>query len=664
MSVLLIAIEAIGLASWYLLPSLYAAKSPAAALVKFAVACATGPTIDLGAKRPYSRIASSIFLVLGCIGDIISLQLCPQSPSAHIATGIILSAACCRAILVSIQVALPRQVPAEYVEIATPYHSWYQEIREILQSTILYGFRKVSDVKSLGTPSPELDPERLAKLFDQHWQTADKTSEHCLLDVCKRVLQSTAYPGIMARTFGSLFVYTQPFLLERIILFFDQPVPESRTSLVLSTAIAFAGNSVSIALYNRISYRIHIALNGMLSLVVFQKLDRLGQRQALAFATPSLIDADITSICNGFQSMYRTKNDALHVILGIAVLFKFAGSGCLVVVIGFMISATVEALFRDRAASGNSAWARSNYEKSTEASEVLSQLQIIKVLGLQSMVADKMRKLQATECRLWLEGRYLEMPLRIVHICVDGGTRACLVLYLYLLNHGEVSSRLIFPSLAVSFEVKKALELYLRGRPNTPGYSESLKRVQEYLLQREVVDRRILGATTEGAIECVDLAIAPEGADEPLLQAVNCSFPKGAVTLAVGPSCSGKSTFLQAVAGSAEILQGSIYFDSAALAYCDQLPWLRNSSVKENIVAGLYFDEDRYQKVLQLCLLTHDLEKLEQGDEYVVGHNGMNLSGGQRHRIVSINTPCFFFAFQRYAHNVTARLWPVVSIPQ
>lgn len=644
-------VEAIELVSWYLLPTFHAAKSPTATLIRFAVACVTGPAIDIGAKRPYSWLPSSIFLVLGGIGDISSLRVHFLGPSAHFATGIMLSAACCRATLLLIQLALPRQIPAESAEITKPYHSWHQELCELLQSTILCGFRNITDVEALGTLSPELDPERLAKLFDEHWQAADKTSEHCLLDVCKKVLQSSTYPGIVAKNFGSLFVYTQPFLLEHIIVFFEQPLPEFRTRLVLSTAIAFTGSTVSTAVYNRICDRTHIALNGMLSLVVIRKLGRLGQNQALTSATPSLIDEDVASVCDGIQAMYRAKNDAIHIALGMAVLFKFAGSGSLVAATGIMISTSIQALVSSRVKSTYSAWTTHNQEKTTKTAEVLSQLQIIKALGLQSVLADKLRKLQATEFELWLKAKSANFPHRIAQSLVDNGMRAFLVLYLYLLHHGEIGPRLIFPSLAVSFEVKKALELYVGIIRKRPVQFESLKRVQEYLLQREVVEHRIHKPSPHNAIECIDLAIAPEGAETPLLHSINCSIPKGTVTLALGPSCSGKSTFLQALAGSAEILQGSISLHSTTLAYCDQVPWLQNASIKENIITGSQFNEDRYQTVLRLCLLSHDLEKLEQGDEYVVGHNGMNLSGGQRHRIVSIVLLGVRVSQDNYAHQ-------------
>lgn len=43
--------------------------------------------------------------------------------------------------------------------------------------------------------------------------------------------------------------------------------------------------------------------------------------------------------------------------------------------------------------------------------------------------------------------------------------------------------------------------------------------------------------------------------------------------------------------------------------------------------------EERYQQVLECCALTQDLQLLPAGDMSEIGEKGINLSGGQRHRV-------------------------------
>jgi len=44
-------------------------------------------------------------------------------------------------------------------------------------------------------------------------------------------------------------------------------------------------------------------------------------------------------------------------------------------------------------------------------------------------------------------------------------------------------------------------------------------------------------------------------------------------------------------------------------------------------------DRERYDKVIEACSLSKDLEILSFGDQTVIGERGINLSGGQKQRI-------------------------------
>lgn len=64
-----------------------------------------------------------------------------------------------------------------------------------------------------------------------------------------------------------------------------------------------------------------------------------------------------------------------------------------------------------------------------------------------------------------------------------------------------------------------------------------------------------------------------------------------------------------------------------------QQPWLQRGTIRDNILFGRAYDENKYNKVLSACCLIEDLFLLPAGDLTGVGEGGMTLSGGQKARI-------------------------------
>ena len=55
--------------------------------------------------------------------------------------------------------------------------------------------------------------------------------------------------------------------------------------------------------------------------------------------------------------------------------------------------------------------------------------------------------------------------------------------------------------------------------------------------------------------------------------------------------------------------------------------WVRNATIKDNILFHRNLDEPFYHRVLNGCALHDDLQVFPAGDETEIGENGINLSG-------------------------------------
>ncbi|KAI9454319.1 hypothetical protein HD554DRAFT_2151146 [Boletus coccyginus] len=126
------------------------------------------------------------------------------------------------------------------------------------------------------------------------------------------------------------------------------------------------------------------------------------------------------------------------------------------------------------------------------------------------------------------------------------------------------------------------------------------------------------------------------------LKDTSVQFPEGELTLITGPTASGKSALLL---GEMTITNGKLIMSKNtsnidehgnmhSISYAAQSPWLRHQSIKDNILFGYPYDEERYNAIVECCALEPDLDIIEDGDQTEVDARGVSLSGGQKARVV------------------------------
>ncbi|KAH9041238.1 P-loop containing nucleoside triphosphate hydrolase protein [Lactarius pseudohatsudake] len=115
-------------------------------------------------------------------------------------------------------------------------------------------------------------------------------------------------------------------------------------------------------------------------------------------------------------------------------------------------------------------------------------------------------------------------------------------------------------------------------------------------------------------------------------------FKRGCFNLIIGPTGSGKTSLLMALLGEMHFVPMSP--DSwyhlpreGGVSYAAQESWVQNETIRDNILFGAAYDEERYNKVIYQCGLQRDLSLFDAGDKTEVGEKGLTLSGGQKARV-------------------------------
>uniref|UniRef100_A0A6I8NNY7 ATP-binding cassette sub-family C member 5 n=1 Tax=Ornithorhynchus anatinus TaxID=9258 RepID=A0A6I8NNY7_ORNAN len=113
---------------------------------------------------------------------------------------------------------------------------------------------------------------------------------------------------------------------------------------------------------------------------------------------------------------------------------------------------------------------------------------------------------------------------------------------------------------------------------------------------------------------------------------IDLEIEEGKLIGICGSVGSGKTSLISAILGQMTLLEGSIAVNGT-FAYVAQQAWILNATLRDNILFGKEFDEERYNMVLNGCCLRPDLAILPNSDLTEIGERGANLSGGQRQRI-------------------------------
>ncbi|KAJ3755971.1 P-loop containing nucleoside triphosphate hydrolase protein [Lentinula raphanica] len=209
----------------------------------------------------------------------------------------------------------------------------------------------------------------------------------------------------------------------------------------------------------------------------------------------------------------------------------------------------------------------------------------------------------------------------------------------------ELSASAVFSSMAV-FEMLRARirQVAINILPLIQG-KVALDRIDDFLRKTELIDDFAQHHSTNSVSNpsligfrnsefrwlgsSHDFALKFEG---------EVQFRPRCINLIVGPTGSGKTSLLLALLGEMRFIPtgSDSYYNlprEGGVSYAAQESWIQNDTIRNNILFGSRFDEERYNNVLSQCGLLRDLSLFEAGDMTEIGEKGINLSGGQKARV-------------------------------
>ncbi len=189
--------------------------------------------------------------------------------------------------------------------------------------------------------------------------------------------------------------------------------------------------------------------------------------------------------------------------------------------------------------------------------------------------------------------------------------------------------------------------------PRAVASIPNFERIQNFLLSSSRHDHRLdvklareqsarvprIDDRKGAAVVIENLTVHPSSAARPILEDINLKIDAGSIVVCCGRVGTGKTTLARCILVEITPSSGSISVITKRIGFCAQVPWLPSGSIRNAIRGSLgKLDNDIqwYESVIDACSLRADLENFPEGDLTQIGSRGLNISGGQRQRLVSL----------------------------
>ena len=147
-------------------------------------------------------------------------------------------------------------------------------------------------------------------------------------------------------------------------------------------------------------------------------------------------------------------------------------------------------------------------------------------------------------------------------------------------------------------------------------------------------------------IECEDLVYCYQNQRTNLIKTPSFQIQRGEYIEIRGESGIGKTTLIKMIFGIIKPIKGIIKINGMPLnsidhqsflsliGYVEQNGYIYSRSLKDNILLGRKFEQFKWEQSLKLSRLNNFIKTLPDGWDQLLGENGLQISGGEKQRIL------------------------------
>lgn len=508
------------------------------------------------------------------------------------------------------------------------------------------GFSRILQNNDLYPIDREMSSAVLREQMQQTWNASPKDSSRALFWAVLRANIKPFLVCIIPRLSQSAFRYAQPFLLSRTISFANDLSQPEEIGWALTGAFFFVllGLALSNGWYYHMTYRLITSIRGSLISIIYAKTVDLNITALDDSVAVTLMSNDAQAICNGFQLIHEFWAVPMELIVAIYLLSRQLGVACLAPAILALISAVGILAIANLMGEAQKKWMKSIQTRVDVTATMLGSMKSVKMLGFSDWLGGMVQGLRVTELLVAsLFRKLLIVRVFLANLLEVLAPFATLAFYtIVLVSKGRVlDAETAYTVLTLISLLSSPMNDMIRTIPSMNAAMASLNRIQVYLRSDERRDNRLYlqEASTSTSVNpsleeegiqlqshantaynqhsrlivARDVSFSWTNDEKPVVRDVNFSVSTGQLCIVIGPVGCGKSTLLKGILGETLSTKGFLYTNFEECAFVDQTPWIRNATLRDNIIGLSDFDEEWYKTVVKGCALDQDVAILPKG---------------------------------------------------
>ncbi|KAF9358684.1 hypothetical protein BGX34_008810, partial [Mortierella sp. NVP85] len=513
--------------------------------------------------------------------------------------------------------------------------------------------------------------ESISQAWDRHLQKRKASNRKpSLFWVVLKAGGWSWLPIILFAFTESAMEFLQPVLLDVVLDFVasystDQPQP---TALGIILAITMFATAIVAAMASGQFFQLGVNLGirlktGLMSMIYRKalKLSPEARREATVGEITNHMSVDAERVGNAMQYLMGILTSPFEIAIGIWLLYRklglsaFTGIGVVIIILPIQAyMARVMNRAKDKKLD-------SMDKRIRLLTDVLSGIRAVKLYSWERSFQEQLGRFRIKELKHLGHLGTVTALMMIMYTSLPS-LMSLLAFIVYGLvggpdgTRGTISAQVVFVSITLYGRLAKPIGRLSHILSQAIALHVAVKRIQNFFLQEELDESQVeyqqmepRGENSTVAIEIQDGVFSwtnldstvdktttaeptPVKDQRPTLNNINLRVSRESLTVVMGRVGQGKSSLLSAIIGDMYKRQGAVKI-YGSVAYVPQQAWIINATVRDNIIFGKPFDQERYDRVLSASGLLPDLEILAAGDMTEIGERGINLSGGQKQRV-------------------------------